>query len=153
MDSRFSHELIKKIFTSHKEIIIFSSLIIFVLFIFFILNTSEPYTNFKTQRNILGDFCQKMKLIDNNFIKNGDSFIVEKQMFQTLLKDKKQKIEALLLLINKFQKGIYYDVDEINSIKKHNKQINIKTKEQLKIINQAVKNLNSNLNPKIEIKI
>ena len=52
-----------------------------------------------------------------------------------------------------FKKGIYYDKDEIKAIKKHNKQLDKKTKEQYEIIKLAVSNLKSNLNPKVEINI
>ena len=118
-----------------------------------IFNYHEKFTDFSRTKNVLGDFCEKMKLIDENYIKNGDSFIVERQMFESILQDKKKQIEDLLLLINKYQKGIYYDEHEINRIKTHNKQLDKKTKKQLDIIKLAVSNLNSNLNPKVEINI
>lgn len=153
MGYKFNEELLKKTLENHKEIVILISLIIFICFILTILKKNEPFTNFKTKKNVLADFCQKMKLIDQNFIKSGDSFILEKQMFESILNDKKKKIQDLLTIINKFQKGIYYDKDEIAAVKNNNKLVNLKTKEQLKIINQAVKNLNSKLNPEIQIKI
>jgi len=153
MDHKISENILKKTFKNHNKIIIIISLIIFISFVLLIFKFNEPYTNFKTKKNVLGDFCHKMKLIDENFIKSGDSFILEKQMFESILSDKKKKIQDLLTIINKFQKGIYYDKDEIAAIKNNNKLVNLKTKEELKIINQAVKNLNSKLNPQIQIKI
>ena len=94
-----------------------------------------------------------MKSIDDIYIKNGDADLVERQMYQDLLKEKKKQIEDLLMIINKYQKGIYYDEDEIQRIKKHNRRVDSKTKEQLKIIKLAVSNLNSNLNPNVQINI
>ena len=65
----------------------------------------------------------------------------------------KKIIEDLLVKIDKYQKGIYYDTDEIHRIQKHNKDIEDKTKIQFITIKKALRKLNSNLNPSIELKI
>ena len=144
---------LKQFYTSHRNPLIFLTLSIFLILILGVLRVHEKFTPLQTNKNMLGDFCNKMKHIDDNFIKNGDSFLIEKQMYETIIQDKKNKIADLLKIINKYQKGIYYDEEEIEHVKKYNEKVNDKTKEQLKIVRQALKNLNSNLNPNIQIKI
>lgn len=146
---------LKNILNKHQNTICILTLILFIVLVLYfkIFKTNEKFTPLVESKNLMGDFCVKMKLIDENYIKNNDSFMVEMQMYENMLEDKKKKIEDLLRLIDKFQKGIYYDKDEIKRIKKHNEQIEKKTKEQYEIIKLAVDNLKSNLNPRVEINI
>lgn len=144
---------LKQFYNSHRDPLIFLTLSIFLILILGVLRFHERFTPMQTNRNMLGDFCNKMKLIDNNFIKNGDAFLVEKQMYESIIQDKKNKIADLIKIINKYQKGIYFDEEELSHVNNYNEKLNDKTKQQLKIVRQALKNLNSNLNPNIQIKI